>query len=217
MPPTEFCSNHIVVTRNPEGVMQARRNPEFKEALNEADLSLADGMGIILATKLTGQKIPGRVRGYDTVMALCQRLHEKKRSFTAYFLGGEPEVAEKAKTNMEARYPNMKVVGHHHGFFKDDTEIIEEINSLSPDILLVCTGMPKAEIWAAQNRNINTRITMCLGGTLNIMAGKVPLAPKFLRKIGLEWLYRLVTQPSRFRRQLDIPRFVFAILRERGK
>jgi len=206
--------NHIVVTPNPEGVMQAGRNPEFANALKGADLSLADGTGIVMAAKFTGQKIPGRVRGVDTIFSLFERLASPcKKGFTIYFLGAKPGVAEKAKINMEERYPNISVVGYHHGFFDSDAGIIEEINQLSPDILLICTGMPRAELWATKNRNIHARLTMCLGGTLDIMAGEARLAPPLFRKLGLEWVYRLACQPSRFIRMLDIPRFVVAILR----
>ncbi|MCL2287508.1 MAG: WecB/TagA/CpsF family glycosyltransferase [Firmicutes bacterium] len=204
--------NHIVVTPNPEGVMQARRNQSFESSVREADLCLADGTGIVLAAKFTGQKIPGRVRGLDTILALCERLTEKDKNFTVYFFGGRPGVAERAKAKMEARHPNMKVIGYHHGYFDDDTEIIDEINSLSPDILLVCIGMPRAELWAASNRNINTRITMCLGGTLDIMSGDLTPTPPIIRKIGLEWLHRLIREPRRAKRQLDIPRFVMAVI-----
>jgi len=209
-------TNHIVVTPNPEGVMQAKRNPELKEALTTADLSLADGAGIYLAAKIKRKKIPQRVRGVDVTFKLFERLQEK----TVYFLGGKPGVAEKAKAEMENKYPNIKVVGLHHGYFDEDAEIIAEINRLSPDILLVCLGMPRQELWAVKNKNINARVTMCVGGTLDIIAGEVQLAPAFFRKIGLEWLYRLFKQPSRFKRQLDLFRFAIKILfhnKESGK
>ena len=206
--------NHIIVTPNPEGVMQARRNPAFFQALNSADLRLADGIGIVMAAKFKGQPLPGRVRGVDTIFELFENLNKKGRNFTAYFLGGKPGVAQVAKENMEKRFPYLKVIGHHHGYYKDDTEIISNINNLSPDILLVCTGMPKAEIWATTNRSLNARLTLCLGGTIDIMSGQVNLAPPLLRKLGLEWLYRLATQPSRAKRMLDIPRFIFATIME---
>jgi len=203
--------NHIVVTPNPEGVMQARRNPEMANAIKGADLSLADGMGIVLAAKLKRLKIPGRVRGYDTTLSLFQRL-SAKREFTVYLLGAKPGVAENAKANMEARFPNMKVVGCHHGFFTDDSGIIDEINRLSPDILVIGLGMPRQELWAAVNRNINTRITLCIGGAIDVMAGEARLAPPLMRKLGLEWLYRLLCNPSRAKRQLDLPRFVLTVI-----
>jgi len=208
--------NHIIVTPNPEGVMQARRNPDFAQAIKNADLSLADGTGIVLAAKVKRKKIPQRVRGVDTTFALFKRLQKKDDEFTVYFLGGKPGVAEKAKIRMENEYPNMNVVGFHHGYFDDDTEIIAAINECSPDILFVCMGMPRAELWATKNRDINARITMCVGGTLDIIAGEVKLAPPFFRKVGLEWLYRLISQPSRAKRMLDIPRFVIAVLFSRG-
>jgi len=207
--------NHTVVTPNPEGVMQARRNPAFAEALRSADLSLADGTGIVLASFFTrGEKLSVRVRGVDTTFALFERLCEKKRDFTVFFLGAAPGVAENAKKNMENRYSHLKVVGLHHGFFDADEEkkIVAEINSLSPDILLVCTGMPRAEIWAATHKMINAKITMCVGGTLDIMGGNARLAPAFMRKTGTEWLYRLVREPRRAIRMLDIPRFIFAVI-----
>jgi len=208
--------NHIIVTPNPEGVMQARRNPDFANAIKNADLSLADGTGIVLAAKFKREKIPQRVRGFDTTFALFEKLQKKGDEFTVYFLGGKPKVAEKAKIRMENSYPCMNVVGCHHGFFDDDAEIIAEINHLSPDILFVCMGMPRAELWATKNRDISARITMCVGGTLDVMAGEVKIAPSFFRKIGLEWLYRLISQPSRAKRMLDIPRFVMAVLFSRG-
>ena len=234
----EESNNKIIVTPNPEGVMQARRNPEFSAALCSADLSLADGIGIFFAAFFTKNPLPERVRGVDTIFALLENLSEKERNITAYFLGGSPGgqpapgrqpapgerpapggqpascVAEAAKKNMEARFPNLKVTGFHHGFFSEEEEkdILAEINALSPDILLVCTGMPRAEIWATRNKNVNARLTMCLGGTLDIMAGNAKLAPAIMRRIGLEWLYRLFRQPSRAKRMLDIPRFIAAVL-----
>ena len=207
--------NHIIATPNPEGVMQARRNPAFKEALLDADLRLADGTGIVLASRYLGNAIPERVRGTDTIYALFERLNKKGRKFTAYFLGGAPGIAELAKEKMESNFPALSVVGYHHGFFTSEQEpgILEELNRLEPDIVLVCTGMPRAEIWTATNRHISARLTLCLGGTLNIMAGSVQRAPSLMRKLGLEWLYRLACQPSRLKRQLDIPRFMWAVIR----
>ena len=209
-------TNHVIVTPNPEGVMQATRNPAFKDALLAADLRLADGTGVVLASRYLRNPLPERVRGVDSIFTLLDRLASKDRKTTAYFLGGAPGTTEKAKANMEARYPNLSVIGHHHGFFSasDEPAILDELNQLKPDILLVCIGMPRAEIWAATHRNIPARLTLCLGGTLDIMAGNAKIAPSLMRKLGLEWLYRLIRQPSRIKRQLDIPRFVFAVIRK---
>lgn len=202
--------NHIIVTPNPEGVMQARRNPDFAQAIHHAALSLADGIGILLAAKLKRLKLPGRVRGVDITLALFERL--ATQGATLYLLGAAPGVAQRAKENIQSRYPHMKVLGYHHGFFEDDTPIVADINALSPDIVVVGTGMPRQELWATKNRHINARITLCVGGTIDILAGEVQLAPPLMRRLGLEWLYRLLTQPSRARRMLDLPRFVLAVL-----
>jgi len=212
--------NHIIVTPNPEGVMQARRNQAFRDALLSADLRLADGIGIIMASRYVKNPLPTRVRGYDTFIALLKRLTSKNQKHTAYFLGGAPGVANAAKLKIESRFAALTVIGHHHGFFTPEEEptILEELSRLKPDIMLVCQGMPRSAIWAAANSNIPARLTMCLGGALDIMAGNVKLAPPLMRKLGLEWLYRLVCQnrvkgqPSRLRRQLDIPRFVLAVI-----
>ena len=205
-------NNHVVVTPNPEGVMQARRNAAFAEALQNAELSLADGTGIVLASVFLRKKLPQRVRGVDTTLAFFEKISQETR--TVYLLGGAPGVAEKAKENLATRFPNLTVIGFHHGFFSPDDEahILSEINRLAPDILLVCMGMPRAEIWAHKHKKINARVTLCVGGTLDIIAGTAKLAPPLMGKLGLEWLSRLARQPSRARRMLDIPRFIFAVV-----
>ena len=206
--------NHIVITPNPEGVMLTKRNPAFADAVRQADLRLADGTGIILAARYKKTPLPGRVRGVDVTFALFERL-SKKGAFTAYFLGGKPGVAEAAKKRMEKKFPGLQVVGTQHGFFtgNDEKNMLAEIREKKPDLLLVCTGMPRAELWALKNKDLPAKITLCVGGTLDIMGGNVKLAPAWLRAIGLEWLYRLLTQPSRAKRMLDIPRFVLAVLK----
>jgi len=207
-------TNHIIVTPNPEAVMQAKRNPDFKNALLAADLSLADGTGIVWAAKRLSTPLPERVRGVDTIMALFTRLSQAEQKTTVYLLGGKPGVPELAADAIHRQFPHIHVIGFQHGYFKneDEREVIKNINQLSPDILLICMGMPKAEIWASTNKHINTRISLCLGGTIDIFAGTATLAPAWIRKIGMEWLYRLIRQPSRFKRMLDIPRFMFAII-----
>ena len=206
--------NRVIVTPNPEGVMLARRNPAFARAVGLANARLADGTGIWLAAWLQGTPLPGRVRGLDVTYALFERL-SRQGAFTAYFLGGKPGVAEAAKTRMEEKFPNLRVAGTQHGFFDLDSPeeeaVLADIRQAAPDILLVCMGMPRAEIWAVTHRNLPARITLCVGGTLDIMAGTATLAPAWLRAIGLEWLYRLKKQPERWRRMVDIPRFMWAV------
>lgn len=213
-------SNFVVVTPNPEGVMQARRNVEFDGALLNADMQLADGVGILFASILLGCRLPMRVRGIDTTFGLLDCIEKTDRPSTAFFLGGKPasgglpSVAEAAAKNMEARYKNLNVVGHSHGYYTESEEkgIEERISEASPDILLVCLGMPKAELFCHRNRKMNVGITLCVGGTIDIMAGSARLAPPFMRKLGLEWLYRLMREPKRFVRMLDLPKFLMVTL-----
>jgi len=204
--------NRIIITPNPEGVMQARRNPDFAAALHGADLLLADGTGIVLASKFLRKSLPERVRGVDITFALLESVPDA----TIYLLGGMQGIAEKAKENIEKNFANIKVVGFHHGFFSGGSDeekfFLREIGRVKPDFLLVCLGMPRAEIWAAAHKHLPVGVTMCVGGTIDILAGTAKLAPAWMRKIGLEWFWRLLRQPSRFRRMLDIPRFVGAVL-----
>jgi N-acetylglucosaminyldiphosphoundecaprenol N-acetyl-beta-D-mannosaminyltransferase len=211
-------ANHIVTTPNPEAVMQARRNPVFMSALLGADLRLADGTGILLASRLVkGPQIPERVRGYDTCIALFDALSRLGRVTTVYLLGGAPGVAKAAKGNIESKYPAVKVIGLCDGYLTPEKEnnVLNDINAHRPEILLVCMGMPRQEIWAHKHRALPVRLTLCLGGTLDVLAGITPLAPVWMRKAGLEWLYRLIRQPARARRMLDLPRFALAVLRQR--
>ena len=130
----------------------------------------------------------------------------------------KPGVAEKAGDKIVSEYPGINVVGTHDGYFSDDAEIIEDINRARPDLLLVCLGAPKQEKWmAARSGDVDAGLMMGLGGVLDVYAGNVKRAPKLFQKLGLEWLYRAVTQPSRFKRILKLPGFLFAALRERGR
>ena len=205
--------NHLVVTPNPEAVMLAQRNGNFMRIIQNADLVLADGIGIILAAKFRKLPIPTRVTGVDTTLSLLKAASAS--GYSCYLLGAAPGVAEKARYNLQQQ--GIIVLGAHNGFFNKDSEkeIIDEINSLKPDILLVGMGMPRQEEWAAGNlHKLPCKITICIGGGIDIFAENIRRAPKILRFFGLEWLYRLITDPSRGRRMLDLPRFVWAVIRD---
>ena len=205
-----------VVTPNPEIVMAARSDPELMEIINSSGLVTADGIGIIYAAKLLGRKLPGRVTGIGLVSSLFERM--AKRGGSVYLFGAKPGVAEKAGEKIVSEYPGINVAGTHDGYFSDDVEIIEDINRARPDLLLVCLGAPKQEKWmAARSGVVDAGLMMGLGGVLDVYAGNVKRAPQLFQKLGLEWLYRAVTQPSRFKRILKLPGFLFAALRERGR
>jgi len=202
--------NHLVVTPNPECVMLAQRNPKYLHILQNADLVLADGIGIVIAARLLKLPIPERVPGCDTTQALMRVSKGKK----VYLLGSAPGVAETAMKKLRSQEVN--VVGAHDGYFDNETEtdILYELQTLKPDMLIVGMGMPKQEEWTSKHlHTLPCKITLCLGGSIDIFAGKVRRAPKIMRKIGLEWLYRLISNPWRAKRMLDLPRFILAVLR----
>jgi N-acetylglucosaminyldiphosphoundecaprenol N-acetyl-beta-D-mannosaminyltransferase len=206
--------NHIVVTPNPEAVMRARKEPAFAEAVNGADYRFPDGTGIVLASRLTKSPIRSRLRGYDTTVKLFETLSRLNRPASVYILGGAPGVPEAAGGNIEKLYPPVKIAGCHHGYFsKNEEEVItDEIKRLKLDILIIGMGMPQQELLAHKHRDLPVRLTLCLGGSIDIMAGKVELAPESFRRLGLEWLHRLIKEPKRAKRMLALPKFALLVL-----
>ena len=203
--------NHLVVTPNPEAVMIAQRDKFFLRVLQNADLALPDGIGIIIAAKWRKIHIPARVTGCD----ITTELLKAAKSHSCYILGAAPGVASTAQGRLLKQ--GVNVIGTHHGYFdkKSEKEILAEINKLKPDILLIGLGMPRQELWASTYLHmLPCKITLCVGGTIDILAGKTRRAPKIIRRLGLEWLYRLVSEPSRAKRMLDLPKFVWAVITE---
>lgn len=199
----------FVVTPNPEIVMLAQNDNEFKNVLDSADIVIPDGIGIVLASKLNKIKIKKRVAGYD----LVQKFFSMSKNYKIYFLGSTSEIIQLAQQNMSKKFPNINIVGVHNGFFDDDTEIIEQINSLKPDVLLVGMGAPKQEKWIFKYKDqINAKIFIGVGGSFDVMSGKIKRAPVIFQKLGLEWFHRLIKQPKRFFRMLALPKFLFAVL-----
>lgn len=200
--------NHLVVTPNPEAVMLAQRNNDFLKILQNADIVLPDGIGIIFAARLLKLPIPNRVPGCDITTTLLQAA----KGSTCYLLGSKPGVAETARHKLSEQ--GVTVLGARDGYFDAETEklILEELKSLKPDILVLGMGMPRQEEWAAAHlHTLPCKITLCVGGSIDILSGNVRRAPKIMRRFGLEWLYRLVTNPQRARRMLDLPRFIWSV------
>lgn len=209
---------HIICTPNPEFVMLAQQDREFMEILNAADMVVPDGVGIVWASRYSATKLPERVAGFE----LCEQLFHaiKDTKHTVYMFGGAPGVAAAAAKRMMRQYPGLTIVGTHNGYFnaKEEKEIISEIKKLSPSLLLVGLGAPKQEKWIYDNmRFTGAKVCIGVGGSFDVMAGNVKRAPLFFRKLGLEWLYRLLSQPSRFWRMLALPKFVLCVLQNKGK
>lgn len=202
-----------IYTPNSEIIMVAYRDKEFCDTLNRADALLADGIGVVYASKILKQPITERATGYDTACATLDKMAEYGMS--VYLFGAKPGVAERAGEEILKRYPGVKIAGCSDGYFNSEKEkdIIKNINDTKPDLLFVCLGAPKQEIWIDTHKDeMDFGVAMGIGGSLDVFAGEVQRAPEFYQKHGIEWLYRLIKQPSRFGRMLDLPRFAFTVL-----
>jgi len=206
---SDGCS--MIFTPNSEIILYASNNPDFTQILNSADMIIPDGIGVVYGSKILGNPIRERVAGYDLVCNLFPVMAEKGQS--VYLLGAKPGVAEKAAETLLKKYPGLVIAGTHDGYFKDDAEVIADINNASPDFLMVCLGFPKQENWIYSNREkLNTKLAIGAGGCLDVFAGTVQRAPEFYCNHGIEWLYRLIKQPSRFVRMLALPKFGLKVL-----
>lgn len=206
-----------VVTVNPEFVMAARRDPRFAAVLEAADLALADGVGVVWAARLLGTPVPERVPGVDIVPRLACAAAELGRS--VFLLGAAPGVAPRAAEALTAygcgSGPGVRIAGTEAGSpdAGDAAAIIARVTAADPGLLLVAFGAPRQDLWIAAHRDdLRVPVMMGVGGTFDMLAGVQRRAPRVVRGLGLEWLWRLVLEPARWRRQLALPRFAVAVL-----
>lgn len=206
-----YGGKSAIFTPNSEIVVMAEKNAELSFALSDASMLLPDGIGIVHASKILGTPLKEKVAGCD----FCSEIFKKYQdgSLKMFFLGGKPGVSELAAENLKKQYKKLNIVGVNDGYFKEDAEVIEKINELKPDILFVCLGAPKQEIWINKNKNaIDAKVFIGAGGTIDVLAGTVKRAPEFYIKHGLEWFYRLKSQPSRAFRMAKLPLFALKVL-----
>ena len=202
-----------VYTPNSEIIMMAYRDSKFKELLNDADILTADGIGVVYASKILSNPITERAAGYDIACEVLKLLAPLGKSI--YLFGAKPGIAEKAGEEIKKLYPGIVIAGTSDGYFDSEKEkqIVDDINNKKPDLLLVCLGAPKQEKWLSEHKDkMDFGVAMGLGGSLDVFAGTVKRAPEFYQKHGIEWLYRLLKQPSRFMRMMDLPKFGFTVL-----
>lgn len=203
-----------VVTPNPEIVMMCRADGAVMDAVQNADLVLPDGIGVVYGAKILGTPLKQKVPGIDFVQSLMGELSQT--GGRAFLLGSKPGVAEMAAETLRNRYPGLTICGTQDGYFKDDAPVIAAINEAKPDLLFVCLGAPKQELWMQHNASkLNVGIMAGLGGSLDVFAGTVKRAPKLFQKLGLEWFYRLMKEPWRIGRMMQLPKFLFATIKER--
>ncbi len=190
-----------VMTPNNEMLVEATKNPAFKEVLLSSALNLPDSTGLLFAARWTKQRLPARVAGADVVEALCGMLDERDPVF---LLGAGERVAEKAAEVLWSKNPHLKIVGTFSGNPRPEysAQIINAINAAQPRLLLVAFGAPQQDLWIAEHlpQMSSVRVAMGIGGTLDFLAGIQQRAPAWMRSIGLEWLWRFVQEPSRWKR-----------------
>ena len=207
---------HYVVTPNPEIVETCRQDGEAMEAVNGADLVLADGIGVIYGAKMLKTPLKGRVTGIGFAQGLMERMAGNGRSL--YLLGAKPGVAERAAENLARQYPGLQIAGTHDGYFSEDGPVTEDIRASGADVVFVCLGAPKQEKWMRRNGEAaGAHLMVGLGGCLDVFSGEVKRAPAVFQKLGLEWLYRLAANPSRIGRMVKLPLFLIHTAGERGR
>ena len=196
-----------VATPNPEIVMAAWDNVELIAALENADLVIPDGIGVVKAAKILGTPLRERIPGIEIGEAIPRYLAETGKS--AFLLGAKPGVAELAADNIKRQYPGINICGTNDGYFEDAAPVVAKINAAKPDFLMVCLGAPKQEIWMSKNASaLDVGLMAGLGGSLDVFAGVVERAPKVWQDLNLEWLYRCIKEPWRFKRIAKLPLFI---------
>ncbi|MCX7885309.1 MAG: WecB/TagA/CpsF family glycosyltransferase [Caloramator sp.] len=201
----------FIVAINPEKIMKAQKDTNLLNLLNSADIQIPDGIGVVIASRLKGGNIKNRVTGIDLMQNICKKASEN--GYSIFLLGAKPGVAEKASKILIEKYNGIKIVGVKDGYFKNDDEAIEEIKRAKPDILFVAMGSPKQEYWIKKNIN-NLKVPLCMGigGSLDVICGNIKRAPNWMCSLGLEWLYRLIKEPWRFKRMKVLPVFLFKVI-----
>ena len=200
---------HQICTMNPEFIMTARRDPLFAAVLRQADLCVPDGGGILWAARRQGVHLHERVTGSDGIYRICQRA--AACGWRVYFLGAAEGVAEEAGHRLAALYPGLQVSGAYGGSPHDDSwpEIAARLKAVQPDILFVAYGHPRQDLWIAQHRQeLPVKVALGIGGAFDFVAGVIPRAPAWARQWGVEWLYRLLQQPWRWRRMAVLEKVV---------
>lgn len=205
-------SSHQIVTPDTLAMLRARKDNQYLKITKEASLVTPDGAGLLWATATLDHPLIERITGIDLINLICQLA--VKKNYCLYLLGSKEEVIQKAVENLERRYPGIRIVGYHHGYFGFNEEgIIKEIKKKKPDFLLVGMGVPKQEIWISKvKENLGVPVCIGIGGSFDVLSGKIPRAPLWMQNHGMEWIYRLLKEPKRIKRAVALPYFMWLIL-----
>ena len=204
------------VTPNAEIAYEALHDEKLRALINGADLVLPDGAGVVLASKLLKTPLKQKVAGFDFAMRLLPYLTETGKRL--YLLGSKPGIAELAAEKLRQRYPALCICGTADGYFKEDEAAVRKLREAKPDVVFICMGYPKQEYFMQKYlAQSGAKLMIGLGGTLDVVAGTLKRAPKWMQKLQLEWLYRLICEPRRIGRMMRLPKFVLAALKKRWK
>lgn len=207
---------HYVVTPNPEIVEACRERPEVAEAVNGAALVLPDGIGVIRGAAMLGTPLKERTPGIEFASGLMAEM--AKEGLSLYLLGAKPGVAETAAERLSRQYPGLRIAGVHDGYFQEEEPVVQAIADSGADVVFVCLGSPRQELWMRENGAATGARLLCgLGGSLDVFAGTVQRAPKFWCDHGLEWFYRLCREPWRWKRMLKLPLFLLHVRQEKHR
>lgn len=214
---TETDTHHMVITAGPEFVMQCEQSSALQQIAQSADLVTADGVGVVWAASRTGRPVPERVTGVELLPAVFAEAQARNHPMRVFILGATEASLDACLANLRETYPSIVFEGRNGYFTPADVDgIVTDIRAFAPQLLLVGLGQPRQEQWI---HSVLGRLHPCvgigIGGSIDVWGGTVTRAPMVFRKLNVEWLYRLLSQPSRFRRQLALPRFAFKVLRQR--
>lgn len=207
-----FIEKGQVVTINPEMIQTASKNHEFANIINNADLVIPDGIGVEIGLKILGHKVR-RIAGIE----FGRKLIDKFEGQPTAFIGAKPEIITKAVENIKNEMPNLNAVYVQNGYFKDNDRVLNELKEKSPKLVLVALGSPKQEMFISKAKELLPEtVFIGLGGSFDVWSGVVQRAPEIYQRMGLEWLYRTVKEPQRFKRIFPtLPLFIIKVLKER--
>ncbi|MGA8576876.1 MAG: WecB/TagA/CpsF family glycosyltransferase [Candidatus Cybelea sp.] len=201
-----------IVTLGTEMVVHAQRDPRFRAIVNDSALSLCDTVGLLAVARRRGAPLRERVTGVELIERLCAGAAAE--GLPVYFLGGAEGVAADAAPKLQSQYPALRIAGTRNGYFRDNETpaIVRAIAQSNARLLFAGLGSPRQEYWLAEHlHETGCGAGVGVGGSFDVIAGRVERAPQLVRRFGLEWLYRLVKEPWRWRRQLALPRFVWLV------
>lgn len=210
---------HKIYTPNPQMALQVHRTPALCHLFSRADLLLPDGIGLCLGARLLGTPLPCRIAGIDAGRSVLSMAEE--RGLSVALLGAKPGVAARAAVHLQNEFPRLRICYTHHGYFDregaENEKILADLKKAAPAVLFVCFGFPTQETWIDRYADSlpSLRLCMGLGGSLDVWAGDVRRAPRPISACGLEWLWRTLCEPHRARIFLDIPHFLFLVLRQK--